>query len=375
MFGQGRMSFESPNVVDNGDLPPSRPSRQQRALYSDEVGAMTEDPSCNSSKNYSDHTNTNMGDDNLRTPFKPPLRGSRNSRTIKLDLLNGFEEKDHKDENKAAFDSELGAMIEFKDEEIDDSVEGMGGPCSPTMDTARVFAMTMLAETERRRSDRSLMSDDASIRSAGGSSMRWPRRGRRQEFPGLRGTPIVPDVNVMNHTREGLLKAQVKQRQLWCIRLLILLVGIGLTLCFAIFAGKARRSESLNPTSFVAGDAMERLNQVKDVLVDNDISSLENLKDPASPQYKALSWIVLEDKEQVDVTSAQFIQRYTLAVLYFAWSGPEWNRPLKFLSNQHECGWFDAIKDENGEAIAIGVTCDVRLQVRSLNLGTFRAAM
>jgi hypothetical protein len=173
----------------------------------------------------------------------------------------------------------------------------------------------------------------------------------------------------MIRTREGLLKVQT-QRRLCCIRSLIVLVAIGISLCFSIFAAKAIRSRNatLNPGDSETG---ARLVQVMDIFLDNGISSQENLQNPLSPQYKALSWLVLEDPERVEVSSDQFIQRYALAVLYFAWDGPDWSRPLNFLSNQHECGWYDSIMDENGEAVAIGVSCDENLQVRSLDMGTF----
>lgn len=362
--------------MDSGDLPPSRPSRHQsqRTAYSD--GALTS-RGAGHRPNYTD-------EEDLRTRFKPPLPGFRHSRTIKLDLTRMSD--NHNEEEYSVSDHDA-SVVEFEDEanSLDNSAENVadtsteGSPArSPSMDTARLFAVTLLAESERRQSTRSILTDDASVRSTG-SSMRWPRRGRRQEFRGLRGaasqeedeSPSDFKMDVRLHTREGLMKVQTQRRQLLWIRLLILLVALCLSLCFSIFAARAirarhhRQEVSLSPTHN-SRDPSD-FPKILDIFLDNAISSEEDLRNPLSPQYKALSWLVLTDPEQVDVGTEQFIQRYALAVLYYSWNGPRWTRSLNFLSPQHECGWYSYETNDHGEPPqAFGVSCDEQLRVRSL---------
>jgi len=142
--------------------------------------------------------------------------------------------------------------------------------------------------------------------------------------------------------------------------------------CFSLLVHRdrlARRQELDQPSSRSNGQM--HLSQAVEILVARNISSAQSLSDPTSPQHMALSWLVLEDTEQVDVDSAQFIQRYALAVLYFAWGGSDWYHSCNFLSSLHECSWSESMDDEDGAALAIGVTCDQDSQVQGLNLGTF----
>jgi len=380
MFSEGQVS---PNIMeDSGDIPRSRRSsfQERRKPYSDNA----ESKSDGSPQKFRDSPG---GDD--EPGFMTPSRSSRKpsprgSRTIKLDLLVGLDDaKEDPEDDLFPMDLET-EIIEFKDEDIDDVGRNGSGPRSPSMDNARVFAMTMLAETERRRSQRSLACDDASVHSVGSSSasMKWPRRGRRSEFPGLRGAGATPPNDLgggsgtsdrfrwMSRTREGLLKLQAHRRCEWIIRVAIFLVAVALCVCFSLLAHKPRSSNEFATVSTTSEDKM-RLKQVVDILVDNNVSTKQSLNDPTSPQHKALSWLVLEDTEQISVNSTQFIQRYTLAVLYYAWGGPEWVRSFNFLSSQHECGWFESMDDQDGMASAIGVTCDQRLQVLGLNMGRY----
>lgn len=90
------------------------------------------------------------------------------------------------------------------------------------------------------------------------------------------------------------------------------------------------------------------------------ISSPEALTNRTSPQYRAAVWVSDEDELQLDVGSARGIQRYALAVFYFALGGDDWIQcgrtdPLCggdiddrawLLGTENECDW-------------LGVDCDL----------------
>jgi hypothetical protein len=90
------------------------------------------------------------------------------------------------------------------------------------------------------------------------------------------------------------------------------------------------------------------------------ISSQEALTNWTSPQYRAALWVSDTDELQLDVGSARGIQRYALAVFYFALGGDDWIQcgrldPLCggdiddrawLLGTEHECDW-------------LGVDCDL----------------
>lgn len=112
--------------------------------------------------------------------------------------------------------------------------------------------------------------------------------------------------------------------------------------------------------------------------IDVDEAELTAMTDGTyTPQYSAAVWMAKYDKMVLEVPSANldgfvstrdasieypFLQRYSLAVLYFALSGPSmWVHKVNFLRDFHECGWSDAFFIDNGggmEIEAYGTMCD-----------------
>ena len=99
--------------------------------------------------------------------------------------------------------------------------------------------------------------------------------------------------------------------------------------------------------------------------------------DSYSPQYKASLWLSTLDRRRLDIPDAGstqtsldeyfFLQRYVLAVLFFATGGlKNWAYSLRFLTGSHECYWYeifgmDGLPPDMG--IAFGVKCDKDPQV------------
>jgi hypothetical protein len=92
-------------------------------------------------------------------------------------------------------------------------------------------------------------------------------------------------------------------------------------------------------------DDMERLDQIHIFLLGSGISSESDLKDPSKPQYKAVQWIANEDQSDIPETNDYdtayaFVQRYVMAVFYYALNGPSWSNQLNFLSTALDtCDW------------------------------------
>lgn len=92
------------------------------------------------------------------------------------------------------------------------------------------------------------------------------------------------------------------------------------------------------------------------------ISTSHSLSDPNSPQYQAKEWLINDDPLALTpsdtVSDERILQRYALAVFYFATNGPEkWNPNSWMLGN--ECsGQF-----------WIGLSCNDNDEVRSMAFG------
>lgn len=78
------------------------------------------------------------------------------------------------------------------------------------------------------------------------------------------------------------------------------------------------------------------------------------LEDPASPQSKALFWIS-SDPEVMNYSLERSLQRFNLAVLYYALSGPKWNTNVSWLDPRaHECQWFNQASHGGAEPSCSG---------------------
>ena len=82
---------------------------------------------------------------------------------------------------------------------------------------------------------------------------------------------------------------------------------------------------------------MQRFTVIRGVLL--TVSTKESLSQLHTPQLKALDWIANRDPLQLEPDSNHLLQRYALAVLYFATSELGWKREMNWLSPLHECEW------------------------------------
>jgi hypothetical protein len=121
-------------------------------------------------------------------------------------------------------------------------------------------------------------------------------------------------------------------------------------------------SPTMAPTALVIGQLATDLRPY----VDN----FDDLRTKGTPQNSAMLWIALEDEYSLDnkwrVPDERFIQRFVLAVLYFALNGDSWDHcprtdPLcvtdgattqPWLTNTNECSWKMLRCDDNGRITA-----------------------
>ena len=83
--------------------------------------------------------------------------------------------------------------------------------------------------------------------------------------------------------------------------------------------------------------------------------SQDALQDPTSPQSRAFAWLGSSANSNVS-SQAQYLQRYALAVLYYASNGDGWINNNAWLSSADECTWFSNapdVCDSAGRYIAV----------------------
>lgn len=98
-------------------------------------------------------------------------------------------------------------------------------------------------------------------------------------------------------------------------------------------------------------------NEIRDYLVNQNVSTAQTLSESDTPQQLALKWIADVDEKALDVEDFNIIQRYILTVLYYATTGHEWNEHYGHVTEVGECDWF-------------GIECNSNLTVTGISLSS-----
>lgn len=155
--------------------------------------------------------------------------------------------------------------------------------------------------------------------------------------------------------REYGIKNKLSRKQMYMLGGLL---GCLLLIIIAMSAAIAQNNKSAR------GSTRERA--VVNFLSDN-FADRTQLEKRDSPQKRAAKWIADEDGLNMPLPAStnyedayKFVQRYALAVLYFAWGGPDtWVMDYKFLSNQDECNWNQPFTvGDSDDQFQLGVTCN-----------------
>jgi hypothetical protein len=104
-------------------------------------------------------------------------------------------------------------------------------------------------------------------------------------------------------------------------------------------------------------DDKERFDDTITVLSKGGISKMEDLQTIGTPQHKAARWIADRDVMRVPISNARiFLDRYVLAVLYYALGGDEtWPHDMNFLSDEGVCKWSNQMANPLGNDLTVGV--------------------
>jgi hypothetical protein len=87
------------------------------------------------------------------------------------------------------------------------------------------------------------------------------------------------------------------------------------------------QSPTQSPTQSPAPTTCTRLDCLAEILLQNEVSDAAALQDDSSPQFRALRWLANEDTAVLDLDSTPaviLVERYVLAMLYFATRGEGW---------------------------------------------------
>ena len=208
------------------------------------------------------------------------------------------------------------------------------------------------------------------------------------QSPSRGQTDQLLDAPVRTRTREYIAKSSTasnKERRKYILAAVVLLlligVGVGVGMALSSSSSSDNREESAVSPDPKGDDMATKTSDetssptVAPPTLDPELwASLREklmylssdpsvLDDIASPQYKAMEWLVgwdyqatFSDMNESDELFNQRLQnRYALAVLYFSTQGENsWTDPLNFLStSRHECDW-----NGDGNGSVNGVFCE-----------------
>ena len=140
---------------------------------------------------------------------------------------------------------------------------------------------------------------------------------------------------------------------------------------------------------------MARFNRIKDRLLEHRISHASVLEDPASPQYKALAWLVRDDERDTDLPQIDdegskmtgdnvddeiaLFQRYALAVFWFQTTDANIVEESigRTVDNPRDIAWnnADGWMTSKGFCLWYGVTCHPHQSYGVKYDGDFHVAM
>jgi hypothetical protein len=154
--------------------------------------------------------------------------------------------------------------------------------------------------------------------------------------------------------------------------ILMVLVAVGSAI--GIIASKNEKRAEPTIAATIAPIVVSDMELARDIFT--PLSGNETLWDESSPQYKALWWIVHDDpanmmttmQDETQSSLNMIVERYVMALLYFATDGPNWFEQVNFLGNSSICGWLvpsqshDGVQcNDEGSAVQLSLSKFVRL--------------
>eukprot|EP00934_Nitzschia_sp_Nitz4_P003348 Nitzschia sp. Nitz4//scaffold35_size145790//25199//27331//NITZ4_003011-RA/size145790-augustus-gene-0.129-mRNA-1//-1//CDS//3329549067//3338//frame0 len=102
------------------------------------------------------------------------------------------------------------------------------------------------------------------------------------------------------------------------------------------------------------------LESVVEYLAGIGVSAEDDLLTPGTPQFEAVNWMANDDGFGLEIPTStivqsRFVERYILAVLYFATGGDDWTDSLRFLRDTDHCYWYTSYIHNNAYILNHGV--------------------
>lgn len=146
----------------------------------------------------------------------------------------------------------------------------------------------------------------------------------------------IEDVEVVEKGLRGFVRRNMRIiGPFTCLAVVGMILGI-------VFGIREADPDVIGPEEAVLLAGSIRFQEAARVLLRRDVSIRQELLSPtrATPQYLALTWIADEDEAATEPTDEDsMIQRFSLAVLYYATGGDEWIDGYGFMSASNECDW------------------------------------
>ncbi len=193
------------------------------------------------------------------------------------------------------------------------------------------------------------------------------------DLENVHSLPNIEEARTQNIMASGGNRYSGKKKRM--IALIVVLVAVIATAIGFTVAGTQNKRAQDEANSLASNengeenDDVERFEQVKTLLTDGGITSATEFQQPTSPQYKAAAWISNDDELEMDIPASidedsyLFVQRYVMAVFYYALGGENWINTASFLTGEDTCDWsFDIVLDftvpgSNIDQYDYGVSC------------------
>jgi hypothetical protein len=128
---------------------------------------------------------------------------------------------------------------------------------------------------------------------------------------------------------------------------LLLVVGVILGVTIPLTTNNDKNSPSIDsavtpiqsPAPTAAPTACTSLDCLAELLLGNEVADAEALQDESSPQFLALRWLANNDLDLDSMPTVILVERYVLAVFFFATSADGGLNVLNFLTVSSVCEW------------------------------------
>ena len=409
MLGSDRFTFETPNVIDPGDMPPSQPGRRQPQadatgsnngnsgnLLLDLESNNGSSPPSSSSLSPVNHEQdgtqrllTDVSDlqmsPNTSQSYDPSEENNKNEENHESERFLGEEKKTNLDVEPYYQDTPSSSSSNSNSKFLTNGSRRFGGiPLNanngdehslPAIEEARTYAASLLHSANQTNSFGS-SSQDPFARTDQHSSSRHTNSTTRHHSHA--------SIDRNKSKNEHVLRQQICATVAKSVVFILLFILLALVVAVGLVVSRNNDSSSHQTPEISISDEkppLTRLEQTYNFIHNALLTETDNLMDANSGQYMAANWIAEMDGLTLPIPTTlesagahAFVQRFVLAALYYSTNGPKtWRGKFGFLSEQNECAWFGESQPVSSfgspdQVFAMGVTCNDKLEVVNILL-------